>query len=252
LKLGPRQLARGVRLALALLALVVVAARADAQSGDGSDQCNAFFPLRQDARWVYDEGEVGSKAKMRRTITVQSVSTADGVTNAEILQQVSLPGQPDVIAGKAITRARCDDSGVQLNIDGSAGIGCETSGVIKAKLPGLPPAADLKPGFSWRGDSEVETMDAGSKVVAQGARGSRVERVESVTVPAGTFADALRIESVQTLTLHRGKDEHYARQEIVEWLARGVGLVKRETRVSHDAKAAVSVEELQSYSGLSK
>ena len=224
----------------------------DAQTGDGSDQCNAFFPLRQGARWVYDEGEVGSKVKMRRTITVQSVTTTDGVTNAEILQQVSLPGQPDVIAGKATTRARCDDSGVQLNIDGSAGVGGETSGVIKAKLPGLPPAADLKPGFSWRGDSEVETMDAGSKVVAQGARGSRVERAESVTVPAGTFPDALRVESVQTLTLHRGKDEHYARQEIVEWLVRGVGLVKRETRVSHDAKAAVSVEELQSYSGLSK
>jgi hypothetical protein len=95
-------------------------------------------------------------------------------------------------------------------------------------------------------------MDAGSKVVAQGARGSRVERAEGVTVPAGTFPDALRIESVQTLTLHRGKDEHYARQEIVEWLVRGVGLVKRETRVSRNAKAAVSVEELQSYSGLSK
>jgi hypothetical protein len=233
-------------------ALVAVAGLASAQTGSGSAQCNAYYPLRQDARWVYEEGEVGSQVRMRRTITVQSVSTADDVTSADLLQQVSLPGRPDVVAGRATMRVRCDATGVQVAIDGSAGIGSEASGVIKAKLPGLPPAADLKPGFSWRGESEVETMDAGSKVTAQGTRGSRVERTESVTVPAGTFPDALRIESVQTLTMHRGQDDRYARQEVVEWYVRDVGLVKRETRVSHGKDAAVSVEELQSYSGLAK
>ena len=95
-------------------------------------------------------------------------------------------------------------------------------------------------------------MDAGNRVVAQGARGSRVEGVESVTVPAGTFPEALRVVSVQTLTLHRGKDERYARQQVVEWLVRDVGMVKRETRVSQGSDAATSVEELQSYSGLVK
>lgn len=241
-------------LAAALVLLgVLVGAPADAEtSGDAATECNAFFPLRVDARWVYDEGAAGTQVKMRRTITVKSVSTENGVTNAELLQEVSLPGQPGVIAGKAITRARCDASGVSLSIDGTAGVGTEASGVIKAKLPGLPPAADLKPGFSWRGESEVETMDAGSRVVAQGARGSRVERTESVTVPAGTFPEALRVASVQTLTLRRGKDERYARQQILEWYARGVGLVKRETRVSQGSDAVVSTEELQSYSGLAK
>lgn len=254
-KRTPFEVASGARRALALLAIVAavgIAARAGAQTSDGSAECNAYFPLKQGASWVYDEGEVGSKVKMRRTVTVQSVSSADGVTTGELLQQVSLPGQPSVVAGKATTRARCDASGVRLDIDGSAGVGGESSGVIKARLPGLPPAADLKPGYSWRGDSEVETMDAGSKVVAQGARGSRVTRAESVTVPAGSFPDALRIESVQTLTMHRGKDERYAKQEVVEWYVSGVGLVKRETRVSHGPNAAVSVEELQSYSGLGK
>jgi hypothetical protein len=95
-------------------------------------------------------------------------------------------------------------------------------------------------------------MDAGSRVVATGARGSRVEGVESVTVPAGTFPDALKIASVQTLTLKRGNDERYARQQVLEWLVRGIGLVKRETRVSQGKDAAVSIEQLQSYSGLAK
>lgn len=241
---------------LAAAALIGAALGLAPRSGvaaDGPDiDCNAYYPLRLGARWVYDEGAAGTQAKMRRTLTVKSVSTTDGVTSAELLQEVSLPGQPDVIAGTATTRARCDASGVTLTVDGTAGVGGETSGMIKAKLPGLPPATDLAPGFTWRGESEVETMDAGSRVVAQGARGSRVERVESVTVPAGTFPEALRIASVQTLTLTRGKDQRYARQEVLEWLVRGIGLVKRETRVSQGANAAVSTEELQSYSGLGK
>lgn len=230
---------------------LTTAALATAMPARGED-CNAYFPLQPDARWVYEEGAAGSNATMRRTITVQSVSTSDGVTNAELQQQVSLPGQPDVTAGTATTRVKCDASGVSLTIDGSAGVGGETSGVIKAKLPGLPPEADMKPGFSWRGDSEVETMDAGTRVLAQGARGSRVEGVESVTVPAGTFPDALKVATVQTLTLHRGQDTRYARQQVLEWYARGVGLVKRETRTSQGKDAAASIEQLQSYSGLKR
>jgi hypothetical protein len=217
-----------------------------------AEECNAFFPLKPDARWVYEEGAAGSKETMRRTITVKSVTSSDGVTSAELQQQVSLPGRPDVTAGTAITRATCDASGVSLSIDGSAGVGGETSGVIKAKLPGLPPDGDMKPGFSWRGDSEVETMDSGTRVVAQGARGSKVEGFESVTVPAGTFPDALKVATVQTLTLHRGQDARYARQQVLEWYVRGVGLVKRETRTSQGSNAAASVEQLQSYSGLSR
>jgi hypothetical protein len=242
------------RRALVVIVLVAGAAAraAAADPGSGDEQCNAFFPLRDGARWVYEEGEVSAKARMRRTITAQSVTTSGDATTADLLQDVSLPGQPDVIAGHATTHVVCNASGVQLTIDGSAGVGGEASGVVKAKMPGLPPAAELKPGYSWRGDSQVETMDAGTKVIADGASGSRVERIESVTVPAGTFPDALRIESVQTLTLHRGSDQRYARQETVEWYVRNVGLVKRETRVSHDANAAVGVEELQTYSGLPK
>lgn len=235
-----------------LALLVGAAAVCGTHSVARATECNAFFPLQPDARWVYEEGVIGSGQTMRRTITVKSATTTDGVTNAELEQQVSLPGRPDVTAGTAITRVKCDASGVSLTIDGAAGVGGETSGVIKAKLPGLPPDTDLKPGFSWRGDSEVETMDAGARVVAQGARGSRVEGIESVTVPAGTFPDALKVATVQTLTLHRGEDARYARQQVLEWYARGVGLVKRETRVSQGKDAAASVEQLQSYSGLAR
>jgi len=234
-----------VAAAAAWLALTPAATHA-ADAGE----CNSYFPLRPGAVWVYEETQKGTSAAMQRKITVERASTSDGVTEAELVQEVSLPGQPGVVAGRAVTRARCDASGVSLTIDGSAGVGGETSGVIKAKLPGLPPAADMKPGFTWRGDSEVETMDAGSTVVATGARGSRVERTESVTVPAGTFPDALRVASVQTLTLRRGKEERYARQQVLEWYVRGVGLVKRETRTSQGSDAALSVEELKSYSGL--
>jgi hypothetical protein len=240
---GPRSLARAA-------ALVVLLAAATAAPGEQPPaDCNPYFPLRPSSVWVYEEAQKGSPATVQRTITVKQVATSGGVTDAELLQEVSLPGQPGVVAGRAVTKVRCDAAGVSLSIDGTAGVGGETSGVVKAKLPGLPPADELKPGFAWRGESEVETMDAGSTVVATGARGSRVERTESVTVPAGTFPDALRVASVQTLTLRRGKEERYARQQVLEWYVRGVGLVKRETRTSQGSDAAVSTEELKSYTG---
>jgi hypothetical protein len=232
--------------------LLLLAAALAAPRAASADDCNAYFPLRPDARWVYEDRAAGTSQKMRRTITVKSVTTSDGVTTAELQQEVSLPGRPDVTAGTAITRARCDASGVSLSIDGSAGVGGETAGVIKAKQPGLPPDGDLKPGFSWRGNSEVETMDAGTRVVARGARGSRVEGVESVNVPAGTFPDALKVATVQTLTLQRGSDKRYARQQVLEWYVRDVGLVKRETRTSQGKDAAGSIEQLLSYSGLTR
>jgi hypothetical protein len=234
-----------------LLAVALSLAPARPAGGEPApDDCNAYFPLRPGAVWVYEETQKDTRATMQRTITVKQVATTGGVTEAELLQEVSLPGQPGVVAGRAVTKARCDATGVSLSIDGTAGVGGETSGVVKAKLPGLPPASDMKPGFAWRGESEVETMDAGSTVVASGARGSRVERTESVTVAAGTFPDALRVASVQTLTLRRGKDERYARQQVLEWYARGIGLVKRETRTSQGSDAALSTEQLKSYSGL--
>lgn len=233
----------------ALLAVALACATSIAAEPSG-DACNPYFPLRPNATWVYEEAQKGTPATMRRTITVKQVTTSNGVTDAELLQEVSLPGQPSVIAGRATMKVRCDASGVRLWIEGTAGVGGETTGVVKATLPGLPPAADMKPGFTWRGDSEVETMDAGTRVVATGARGSKIERTESVTVPAGTFPDALRIASVQTLTMRRGNDERYARQEVLEWYARGVGLVKRETRTSQGSDAVLSSEELTSYSGL--
>lgn len=43
-----------------------------------------------------------------------------------------------------------------------------------------------------------------------------------------------------------------ARQQVLEWYARGIGLVKRETRTSQGSDAAGSIEQLQSYSGLAR
>lgn len=240
---------RTSRTLLAALAALLIAG--GFHPARAAEQCNAYFPLSPDARWVYEEGQQGSKATMRRTISVQSVSTTAGVTEAELLQVVSLPGQPDVAAGRAVTKARCDSSGVTLTVDGSAGLKGETpTGIVKAKLPGLPPADELRPGYSWRGDTDVETMEGGNRVIAKGARGSRVEGVEPVKVPAGTFPEALRVATAQTLNLDAGGQKHYARQHLLEWYVRGIGLVKRETRTSQGPDAAVSVEELQSFSGL--
>src|SRR5690606_11008245 len=98
-----RFVARFVMLAATAGTLALLRA-GGAHAESASTECNAYFPLRPGARWVYTEGQRGSPAKMQRTITVKSSTTHDGVTDAGLMQEVTLPGEPGVVAGQAITK----------------------------------------------------------------------------------------------------------------------------------------------------
>jgi hypothetical protein len=122
--------------------------------------------------------------------------------------------------------------------------GKKATGSVIARLPGLAPAKDLVPGYEWSADSQIEAVEGDRRIVTRGVRKSRVEGTEMVSVPAGRFSDALRIVAIETLETKGTDGTLSARQEFVEWYVRGVGLVKRETRVRSSAGQAISVEEL--------
>jgi hypothetical protein len=244
----------GGGISAALVVLFAQSLHGETKAADGD--CNAFFPVPRGARWVYVDG---SPPTLRRTVTVESEQTVAGVTTAELRQVVDGAGAggggggAGDAMGSASTTVRCDASGVSLLVRGSAG-GKESGlpkGEVRAKLPGLPPAKDLSPGYSWRSESEIDTSEGTSHMVSRGIRGSRVEAIVPVRVPAGDFAKAIKVVAVENLTVQVAGGEHKARQETIEWYVRGVGLVKRETRIRRGEQAtAISVESLESYSGL--
>lgn len=211
--------------------------------------CNPYYPLRRGARWVFQDTRQTANITMERIVAVTSVETSGRLTTAILTQNVHAVGQPETSAGNATTTVRCAGGAVQLLVEGaaesSAG-GQAANATVRADLPGLPPADKLSPGYRWQSEGRVETTDGGTKVVTAISRQSQVDGVFPVKVPGGEFSQALRVASVETLKL----GERQAKQEIREWYVRGLGLVKRDTRLAEADRPAGSVEELVSFSGI--
>jgi hypothetical protein len=190
---------------------------------------------------------------MERTVSVTSVETSGRVTTATLSQSVHAAGQPGTPAGSATTTVRCAGGAVQVSVSGTAASssgGERATATVRAELPGLPPAEKLTKGFQWQSQGRVETVEGDSTAVTAISRQSQVDGVFPIKVPAGDFPQALRVASVETLKLGTPAGEREARQEIQEWYVRGLGLVKRDTRLAGIETPAGSVEELVGFSGM--
>ena len=216
----------------------------------GGAECNPYFPIPTGARWVFELSQ-GPGDKLRRVVEVKSAERNGDFTRVDLEQTVENPGQPSsAAAGRATTNVQCDDGAVVLTVKGSAaGPPGSPGGTVTARTQALPAADKLAVGYAWRSESEIETEAQGQRFPSRATRGSKVEAIELVTVPAGTFPRALRIGSVENVSLP-GDPNRRMTQEIVEWYVRGLGLVKREGRVGSGPNTIKSVEQLVQYSGL--
>lgn len=229
--------------ALALAATVLLGeTTADATA---PSPCNPYYPLPAGGSWTYREGPLGGKPRVEKLVTVKSIEGQGARRTAVLEQSVRTPGAPGLAAGQARTVVHCDRGRIGLTVRGAAQgrEGTSTStGTVTAEIPGLPPADELVPGYEWKSKSTIRARDGELHTETIGSRTSRVAGRESVTVPAGRYPSALKIIAVETLE-QRGPVRS-AQQELVEWYAQGIGLVKRETRVRSGSSAATSVEVL--------
>jgi hypothetical protein len=212
---------------------------------ESAPPCNVYYPLPTGGTWTYHEGPPDGKPRVEKLVAVQSVEGTTTRRTAVVEQSVRTPGAPGVAAGRARTTVHCDNGRIGMTVQGVAR-GREgdstSSGTVTAEIPGLAPADKLVPGYRWKSKSLIKATDDQLRSVTEGIRENRVAGFESVSVPAGRFDRALKIESVETLE-QKGQGRT-ARQELVEWYVANVGLVKRETRVRSGDNAATSIEVL--------
>jgi hypothetical protein len=200
---------------------------------------NAYYPVRSDTAWHY-QSQAGDASPTEFTLTYSHVQT-----DSFISQQTF----PDVTTESLW---QCNDAGL---IPGDitsfmfipiAGFEFETldySGVY------LPPADEWTIGATW---NTTYTVKATTKVLGVSIASNadvrvhnRIAAAEQVSVPAGTYPSAMRIDSTATAVLHAAGSDMKADVTFSHWYVKDVGLVKAESDDSTTAflMELVSIEE---------
>ena len=214
-------------------------------TSSGAPECNDYFPVPAGASWGYREQRQAAPGPMLRGVVVESVRSEGGTVEATLRQTVSSADRPGQAAGTGTTVVRCRDGAIAISVNGSAAGATEGArGTVKADLPGLPPASRLVPGHTWQSSGKFEASEGDKSVQTTISRDSRVEGVFPVESAAGSFPQALQIDSTETITLKTPEGDRQARQHIREWYVRGVGLVRRETRQGGADGPVIGIEEM--------
>lgn len=193
---------------------------ADAVTSEGTGFCNnAFFPIRSDKTWNYNVTSVGEDADFSWTFKDISdtsftiVQNFPGVTN-EITWDCNSDG---ILSSDYANMAVNADVDVQYET-------LEVSGVS------LPPADQWSVGKSWDTNYSVMVNINAQGFETQAGGNIQLNRtitaIESVTVPAGTYPEAYRVDSTGQMTLDIMGNESTTPLTYTDWYVKGVGFVR--------------------------
>ncbi len=230
-----RQLYRHRRLALLLIAAVLFAVSADEACAqprarpEAIEDAHLYFPDAIGSHWRYrgriEEWPLQKISESKGYINVSTVSgtqTIKGVT-VTVFHDTN-PGNH----GPTDSYYRRDAVGV-VYYGSSPGTPVERQ-VIPYQIVRFPIAIPssfqqfdrrgIDFGTDVDGDGTQEKVDVDASVTVVGT--------ESVTVPAGSYADAVRMEARMSLRIHLSKSKQsvVSTDVLTAWFARGIGLVK--------------------------
>jgi hypothetical protein len=196
----------------------------------GLDESKAYFPYRAGNHWRYAGVEplASDAPSWVRPRTYQSkLAISDGGASAVALTETTIDhGSATPSTVNATRHVRLDDSGV-VNLDGAPRVGTPYHEVeLPLRACASFVAYDVPPGnhdTDLDGDGQPDAQASRAVVTVRG--------FEPVDTQAGAFADAVRIERnlSESVTLSRsGRSVTFTKlTNVVEWYAKGVGLVRR-------------------------
>jgi hypothetical protein len=184
---------------------------------------NAYYPVRSDTTWHY-QTQAGDAPATEFALTYSHIQT-DSFTSQQTF--------PDVTTESLW---QCTDAGLLPSDITSfmfvpiAGFEFETldySGVY------LPPTDEWMVGATW---NTTYTVKATTKVLGISVASkadvrvhNQIAAVEQVSVPAGTYPSAMRIDSTATAVLHAAGSDMQTDVDFSHWYVKDVGLVKAES-----------------------
>ena len=190
--------------------------------GIGGPCDHPYYPLRVGSSWTY-HGSTGDW-----TTTVQSVTAAGANIHMDF--------------GNSLTTDQvisCSDGAIVVPFGAMSGVNLSGSSLATVKITGqsgkfLPPAGEMEPGATWTSQfdmaGEVNTGGTVNTFTAKVTQDFTSISRESVTVAAGTFADALKVNvgTAFDMSMSIGGSSisvPFSFEQTI-WFAPGVGWVK--------------------------
>lgn len=221
------------------------AAASNGQTFQGTGDIGSFFPFNQGNIWNFQgaTSQTGQPATTNYTTTtlVDGVKPAGGV-NALVIKEDSSEN-PGVSFETYLSKDSHELSN-RGNNDASDLLTPQLIPYSEIRFP-LQPGSTFqqfnKKGSNFGdfdGDGKTDIVDFISQVTVVG--------FEAITVPAGVFPNAIRVESVITATVHFSIDGSRATvsQKATDWYASGVGPVRHMIETQDPAPRISLVEEL--------
>lgn len=186
---------------------------------EGTGFCaNEFFPLRSDKVWEYTitYGDVVDPYSITfKDITSVSFTTLQ--TFEELTNEVGWEcGENGMFSS---TYANINYSGADV-----------TYNTLEVEGVALPPEDEWKVGTSWGITYKVAMIinSGGVEVEAEGEiiTSSQITAVETITVPAGTYDEAYRVDTSGEMIIDLMGTQTSSPLNYSDWYVRGVGLVK--------------------------
>ena len=184
-----------------------------------------YYPIRSDTTWRYrTRGPAGATAEF--SITYGDI-TQDGFTVRQTFPDLTTEArwtctEEGLISSEFASFSLPRMPGFELETFDHAGVG-------------LPPADQWKIGTTWDSSYTVnaEATLAGMAVDSKAniAMRNRIAAIEEVTVPAGTYPQAFRVDLTGTMTISAfaARVSDMSRKidfDASQWYVEGVGLVK--------------------------
>jgi hypothetical protein len=187
---------------------------------EGTGFCNnAFFPLRSDKTWTYNtvSGDLDSNFSW----------TFKDITDSSFTIVQSFPSLTNEISWQCGPDGMLSSTYANMAMNSDVDVVYETLEVTGVTLP---PADQWAIGRTWdmAYDVSVSINTGGMEVQADGeiTTTRTITAIETVTVPAGTYPEAYRVESTGQMVLDLMGTQSTTPLVFTDWYVSGVGLVK--------------------------
>jgi hypothetical protein len=193
-------------------------------------QCNAFFPMKENIKHVYDHYDKKEKLSLRTTQTLKDVSGSGNSMKATMVQEI-IDVKKDKVTATSESEWTCDGGTLHFHVNNMTVDGQETNAASgmkmditgdKMDLPSELEVGQTLKDITYNMKMSMNGMNLMNRSFT--VKDRKVESKESVSTSAGTF-DCFKLTSTFISKGGLGSGT----MKTITWYAKNTGMVKSET-----------------------